>query len=558
MAGKLLRNLKQIGTICFAIFCLVFPNFSWANCTDDTYRMKFEDGNWLYQKCTGGNWVSDQSPGHYSCGAGTNIPDSTNDAKIWSGKIWDDDQNLYAYWRGPGKKLDSEGFALTEDVCIGCTRNEYYDTEEAKCKKSIYAPPCDTTQSAGQSCTFNDGAASAICKDIGFKSYDESVLTCVAQTCKEGYLLKLSTKRNGKSDGRCYTKDKAEKTCPAKPNDCNGEWGLKLYLNPNTQEADKAYIPGDCECKTQSGAVVVNTTEVTDFTQACKNISEYLSGAKYSMQFGDLSMVDDDISEGAFSTTMIEYNTAIIRWKPADETGYKMTDFFTSGKDNSSDLASGEWAVSFLYGIVKGKSKCVSLNNAGQHEQDIKEGKPFVAKFDEDSSGDHCVCKANKGKNWVNVPVSDFPKGDNDMDRCRLGCAFLCANSVGTEENSRNLIYGCNEVDEPAKQEEKPTTKPEEKTVNPEVENAKQVLSGFFASASANRNVWKNEEGKFNTARLASDLGAAVVLGTVGGVVSGTVIKKKQIKKGFESLQCYIGGKLMAGWGDTFNVDLAR
>ena len=130
MAGKLLRNLKQIGTICFAIFCLVFPNFSWANCTDDTYRMKFEDGNWLYQKCTGGNWVSDQSPGHYSCGAGTNIPDSTNDAKIWSGKIWDDDQNLYAYWRGPGKKLDSEGFALTEDVCIGCTRNEYYDTEE--------------------------------------------------------------------------------------------------------------------------------------------------------------------------------------------------------------------------------------------------------------------------------------------------------------------------------------------------------------------------------------------------------------------------------------------
>ena len=292
-----------------------------------------------------------------------------------------------------------------------------------------------------------------------------------------------------------------------------------------------AYKLNTCQCRKKAGAVVVNTTEVTDFMRACENISEDLPN---------------------------EHNTAIIRWKPADETGYKMTDFFGSGKDNSSDLANGEWAVSFSYGIVKGQSKCVNLNNVGQHARDIEERNPFVAEFDENSNGEHCVCKADIGKNWVNISVSFFYKGSDDAERCRLGCPYLCATSVGGMENSRNLIYGCNEVDESAKQEEKPTTKPEEKTVNPEVENAKRVLSGFFASASANRNVWKNEEGKFNTARLASDLGAAVVLGTVGGVVSGTVIKKKQLKKGFESLQCYVGGKLMADWGDTFYVDLTR
>ncbi|MBQ6735871.1 MAG: hypothetical protein IJQ90_00070, partial [Alphaproteobacteria bacterium] len=37
---------------------------------------------------------------------------------------------------------------------------------------------------------------------------------------------------------------------------------------------------------------------------------------------------------------------------------------------------------------------------------------------------------------------------------------------------------------------------------------------------------WKNEDGKFNTARLASDSIAGVVLGTVGGVVTAHVVKK--------------------------------
>ncbi len=65
---------------------------------------------------------------------------------------------------------------------------------------------------------------------------------------------------------------------------------------------------------------------------------------------------------------------------------------------------------------------------------------------------------------------------------------------------------------------------------------------------------WKNEDGKFNTARLASDSIAGVVLGTVGGVVTAHVVKKNQLKKGFEDLQCHIGGQPVADYGDEFTV----
>ncbi len=87
---------------------------------------------------------------------------------------------------------------------------------------------------------------------------------------------------------------------------------------------------------------------------------------------------------------------------------------------------------------------------------------------------------------------------------------------------------------------------------------AKDSINAFFGSAKSSASVWKNSEGKFNTARLASDLTAGVVLGTVGGVVSGVVIKKKQIEKGFEALHCTVGGQKVADWGDEFNIGLRK
>ncbi|MBP3316195.1 MAG: carboxypeptidase regulatory-like domain-containing protein [Alphaproteobacteria bacterium] len=65
---------------------------------------------------------------------------------------------------------------------------------------------------------------------------------------------------------------------------------------------------------------------------------------------------------------------------------------------------------------------------------------------------------------------------------------------------------------------------------------------------------WKTADGKFNTARLASDTIAGVVLGTAGGLITSHVVKKHQVEEGFEDIKCVIGGQSVAGWGDEFNV----
>lgn len=66
--------------------------------------------------------------------------------------------------------------------------------------------------------------------------------------------------------------------------------------------------------------------------------------------------------------------------------------------------------------------------------------------------------------------------------------------------------------------------------------------------------VWRDENGNFNTARLVSDSIAGVVLGTVGGIVTANLVKKAQVKQGFEDIGCYIGGQSVADYGDEFNV----
>lgn len=68
--------------------------------------------------------------------------------------------------------------------------------------------------------------------------------------------------------------------------------------------------------------------------------------------------------------------------------------------------------------------------------------------------------------------------------------------------------------------------------------------------------VWKNAEGEFNYARLASDSIAGVVLGTAGGLITSSVVKKNQIKNGFEDIMCTVGGQNVANWGDEFRVGI--
>lgn len=68
--------------------------------------------------------------------------------------------------------------------------------------------------------------------------------------------------------------------------------------------------------------------------------------------------------------------------------------------------------------------------------------------------------------------------------------------------------------------------------------------------------VWKDTEGNFNTSRLISDSVAGVVLGTAGGLITSSVVKKSQVKNGFEDINCTVGGQVVSGWGDQFNVGI--
>ena len=77
------------------------------------------------------------------------------------------------------------------------------------------------------------------------------------------------------------------------------------------------------------------------------------------------------------------------------------------------------------------------------------------------------------------------------------------------------------------------------------------ALSGDFKVS-----VWRDKQGNFNTARLASDSIAAVVLGTTGALVTSNIVKKNQVSGGFEDISCQVGGQTVAGWGDQFSVGI--
>ncbi|MCL2331295.1 MAG: hypothetical protein FWC61_01995 [Proteobacteria bacterium] len=81
---------------------------------------------------------------------------------------------------------------------------------------------------------------------------------------------------------------------------------------------------------------------------------------------------------------------------------------------------------------------------------------------------------------------------------------------------------------------------------------ADKVAAIRNAHAGEKASVWKNASGGFNTSRLASDSIAGVALGTVGGIVTANIIKKNQIRYGFEDLNCSVAGTKVADWGDTF------
>ena len=437
-----LPSLKQIGTICFAVFSLFLSvNFAIAGDTEcgvkcdssnDGKIMTYygSDGCKSY-KCSSGAWTKETKVSAGSCND-SELP--SKDGELAFQSYWNFSEKNQAYFQTNKNYISgsSPQAAYVEDLCVACEVGLVWDSD--KCiKASPYQPACYADSSEGDNCTVNKNATIAKCQSLGSKSKDKNVLTCTAWECNTGYLLRLRT--NGKSLGRC---DDEKTVCDGKCSNCaaDEECLPELLKTPRTNKENGAYKLDTCQCRKKAGAAVDNSV--------CKTPRGDL---EFAHSFKNLSVED-----------------------------------------------------------------CKDITKTETQE--------------------------NLVKSWEMV--------------CRKDAIIVCKPYTCIDGYTADFEKGkCIES-------EKPDTKPQEKPVNPQVENAKKVLSNFFANASANRNVWKNEQGQFNTARLASDMTAGVVLGTVGGVVSGVVIKKKQVQKGFEALKCYVGGKEMAGWGDTFNVDLLR
>ena len=199
-----------------------------------------------------------------------------------------------------------------------------------------------------------------------------------------------------------------------------------------------------------------------------------------------------------------------------------------------------------------------------------------VSYWDEVNKKCHCL---KTGEEWdynQHMCLKKNSTGDEKECRYRFHGEFKCANGtrirrdyefILSKEDLKNMT--CEKFQERYRNDARgieslfqklclDSQNTEQIPLDAATKRAISNINSFFDMSESNRNVWRDEEGQFNTARLASDATAGVVLGTVGGIVSAKIIKKKQLEKGFDVLHCTVGGQKMADYGDTFQVSYQR
>ena len=191
-------------------------------------------------------------------------------------------------------------------------------------------------------------------------------------------------------------------------------------------------------------------------------------------------------------------------------------------------------------------NNCVKTNLAQQRERCAAAGND-VAYWENNS----CRCR-NVDMTWQNDRCVINPNKaicDNMVDAKWLGGRCVCNDSDYVYNNGK-----CVKTDDAVAREAAAKLTADQNTSRGKITTLsttlKEMQEGFKVT------VWRNEDGTFNTTRLASDSIAAVVLGTTGGLVTSHVVKKNQVNKGFDDIQCTVGGQSVAGWGDEFRVGI--
>lgn len=207
---------------------------------------------------------------------------------------------------------------------------------------------------------------------------------------------------------------------------------------------------------------------------------------------------------------------------------------------------------------AKGITVCNECTGTNQYRTKNAEGETICAVCNEPYilDGEKCIEKP-KPVNPVKPKPDDKTKPDDNKTDNRTECDKGTAGYV--------LFEGaCMKIDEKAEIEKK---REEEHIAKEKADKIASLQTQIAASASASekietkylsgkKSVWKNADGEFNKSRLASDSIAGVVLGASGGLITHSIIKKNQIKKGLEDVACFVGDSEVAEYGDEFTIGL--
>ncbi len=334
---------------------------------------------------------------------------------------------------------------------------------------------------------------------------------------------------------------------------------LKTFYNKDTIEIYK-----DANTRIETYAINLGDLTLREFKTCAPDEHRWVSTSVCTYEKEDWK-ADRNFStlymkESGYELTTIDYNgqdyTCFIHKNYKDIFSKKQNNTDTSSSKEEpvgeSEESSSETGIQYNYQQCESNSDCTREKLSA-----FLNGNPYLHSTEwyciEQSAGNK-VCASKACENGYHIAKyangnskgfceKDAPVQPNaNVEQSGQSGANGSVGSANANSTSNKIVV--TELHDTDKKLE------EIKKLTEKINKTYTELQGLTKNLSA----WKNTEGKFNTARLASDSTAAVVLGTVGGVVTAKLVKKSQVKKGFESLQCYIGGQPIAAYGDEVTI----
>ena len=242
--------------------------------------------------------------------------------------------------------------------------------------------------------------------------------------------------------------------------------------------------------------------------------------------------------------------------KTAEESSSENSESADAAAESEGETTTESEASSSETGIQYDYQQCESNSDCTREKlSDYLNGNPYLHSTEwyciEQSAGNKvCASKACENGYHIAKYANGNSKGFCEKDVTVQSNANAGQSVQSGANGSTGSANANNKTNDNSERHDTDKKSEEIKKLTEKIDKTYTELQGLTQNLSK----WKNTEGKFNTARLASDSTAAVVLGTVGGVVTAKLVKKSQVKKGFESLQCYIGGQPIAAYGDEVTI----